>query len=74
MKNDEISAFPFQFETERNTWISSRGMTMRDYFAAAALPSLITTCADLIDLEFTDKHFAQLAYKVADAMIVEREK
>ena len=47
------------------------GMDLRDYFAAAALESLIgdTTRWAMSSVELADR-----AYKVADAMMVERAK
>ena len=49
----------------------ARDMTMRDYFAAEAMQSLIVVYRD-------DKHliaeYAERAYLIADAMIKERAK
>ncbi len=61
-------AFPYQYETEGNTWIHSNGMTLRDYFAAAALAR--------IDLSSTpyDDNLAINAYSLADAMLRARAK
>ena len=42
------------------------GMTLRDYFAAKAIPALIS--------EIPMESVAEFAYKVADAMLKEREK
>ena len=48
------------------------GMTMRDYFAAKAMPSLLSTAT-----EFPDEHWmvgvAVDAYAMADAMLAARE-
>ena len=46
------------------------GMTLRDYFAAAALQGLLASPAEA---EFGVSHFATAAYEAADAMIRARE-
>lgn len=63
-------AFPVVFQHDEAT-SECYGMTLRDYFAAAALPALVTSA-----LEFN--HFkwdatAQQAYLCADAMLKARE-
>lgn len=52
------------------------GMTLRDYFAAAALPSVIVKCAgDTRARELgISAYFAMNAYEIADAMLAERAK
>lgn len=53
--------------------IVSLGMTLRDYFAAAALQGF---CANQNWFPTTNEHFANLAedsYKAADAMLKARE-
>jgi len=48
-------------------------MTLRDYFAAAALPQIQThLCGDFSKLDAED--IAKIAYEQADAMIAQREK
>ena len=47
---------------------ASSGMTMRDYFAAAALQGLLAS-----QCEVTDDPYPIYAYKIADAMIKARE-
>ena len=52
------------------------GMTLRDYFAAAAMGRLhiiVPEEANLAGLEFVDA-LAKRAYQVADAMLAERDK
>jgi hypothetical protein len=53
-----------------------QGMTLRDYFAAAALPTIMQICRDDTDARGRDlpPYFAQVSYEIADAMIAEREK
>jgi hypothetical protein len=50
----------------------SDGMTLRDYFAAAALPALIASAIDLnhVKWDATAVH----AYMIADAMLAGRTK
>lgn len=47
------------------------GMTLRDYFAAKALPEIIRQAA-LVD-EVPDSDLARQAYLMADAMLKARE-
>lgn len=48
------------------------GMTLRDYFAAAALPELIRSALDLDHVKWDAT--AEHAYIIADAMLAERNK
>lgn len=53
------------------------GMTLRDYFAAKALQSVLGSLHGAIVAEECDGDFlryAAAAYKIADAMLTEREK
>ena len=50
------------------------GMSLRDYFAAAALTGLCAKERHLQDDIEPEKAFAQTAYTLADAMLAEREK
>ena len=68
--NQPESAFPSTFrsladpdgEQQVNRW----GMTLRDYFAAKAMQSLITVYRD--DKSIVDE-YAKRAYEIADAML-----
>ena len=69
MKKDETggAAFPHV-----STHIARTGMTLRDYFAGQALAALLE-CSGIRNS--SDHNFtAEAAYRVADAMIAEREK
>lgn len=69
MKNkleSEAAAFPFEHKFMDGT-MASRGMTLRDYFAAKALPSLVSLTS------LTDDDVAKQAYEIADAMIKARK-
>ena len=60
------SAFPHE------NHLSHRGMTLRDYFAAKALPSMMH--ADAGRWEGNYKIHAERAYKYADAMLEARKQ
>lgn len=68
-------AFPTGLITDpRNGQIigGSNGMTLRDYFAAKAMGSLLSTLA-LKNLDMTPESAAALAYRRADAMLEARK-
>lgn len=52
------------------------GMSLRDYFAGRAIPSVIRMCVtdQLENGETVEELFARKAYQVADAMLAERSK
>jgi len=64
-------AFPTSQEHGANS--GCLGMTLRDYFAAKALGSLLNVLA-MRNLEVTPENIAALAYKRADAMMKARDK
>jgi hypothetical protein len=65
-------AFPAENETLR------AGMSLRDYFAAKALPSVIaaylTANGNGCAADHALRNVPALAYRYADAMLAEREK
>lgn len=68
-------AFPSeQHETQNGEWNQSyaQGMTMRDYFAAKAMVSILDQ-KDAHDGRECESA-AWMAYRMADAMLREREK
>jgi hypothetical protein len=67
MKNPP--AFPQQFNGTSEPSLS--GLSMRDYFAAKAMQGLLSDPDWRIDLPFSAT--ASAAYKMADAMMKERE-
>lgn len=67
-RNDGGSAFPSYGSMGE---IVGYGMTLRDYFAAAALTGI---CASGPGHHMTNEAIATEAGKLADAMIKEREK
>ena len=51
------------------------GMTLRDYFAGQALPTIIAVCAgdtSITARPSTEAYFAEKAYLLADAMLAAR--
>ena len=75
--NDGGSAFPCeQGHCPDGTWNQTfeAGMSLRDYFAAKALQSVIMVCAhDTREPEQTlEQYFAKFSYELADAMLKAR--
>jgi hypothetical protein len=67
-------AFPMPSGPEprvESTTHYNEGMTLRDYFAAAALQTLVTSAIELDHVKWDAT--AQHAYLIADAMIKARE-
>ena len=60
--SDGGPAFPADFQ------LYSTGMTLRDYFAAAALQGILA-----LDKDGTWDEFSKCSYRIADAMIKARE-
>lgn len=58
----------------RDVTVLAGGMTLRDYFAAKALPSVVAVAAGdtLLDGESQEQMFARKSYAVADAMLSAR--
>ena len=79
MKNDGGPAFPIVFNSPSTGPEYHDGMSLRDYFAAAALPAVIVRYEALTQV---DDHAApvspsaavEMAYRYADAAIIERER
>jgi hypothetical protein len=67
--NDGGSAFPSPPSQHSNGFYSTgEGMTLRDYFAAAALQGMLTDSC----IQGSDSQFAESAYSYADAMLKAR--
>jgi hypothetical protein len=65
------SAFASQLESNRDGYAVTGGMTLRDYFAAKAIPAILEQ-KDVHDgRELTNA--AWIAYQMADAMLKARE-
>lgn len=73
--DETVYAFPSGVPHAGNTWASDMGMTLRDYFAAKAMPALMT---DYWNSDtFSDPTWTSVAkdaYLLADAMMKAREK
>ena len=73
-------AFPVvQWETDDDGNLRPRqtnGMTLRDYFAAKAMQGLLASPRNPVGVtqDVTDVLIANLAYKMADAMLKAREQ
>lgn len=71
MSNDGGPAFPVLRENERGgLFMAASGMTLRDYFAAAALTGILSENMELCD---SYGQAGKRAYDFADAMLAERE-
>lgn len=68
-EKDGGPAFPVEFAQLPDKELAT-GLSMRDYFAAAALQGL-TACQHTSG---TSNDFSEKAYEYADAMLKEREK
>jgi hypothetical protein len=66
-------AFP---RADDSRYVGQLGMTLRDYFAAAALPAILANQATLADMgkSFGDEQVASDCYIIADRMLEERAK
>ena len=70
-ENDEY-AFP---RADQHFLSGSRGMTLRDYFAAKAMNGIISAVGTQDGLvEYDERQVASSAYMMADAMLAERDK
>ena len=70
MSKDGGPAFPYQLAHESGATHVMQGMSLRDYFAAAALPAM----AKYSITSDRPSTMAKLSYEVADAMLAERER
>ncbi len=52
---------------------TDRGMTLRDYFAAKAMQSLLVTINGVVGTNVYEHRLSKEAYKLADAMLKARE-
>lgn len=66
MSKDAVWAFP----KGQSDYSENRGMTLRDYFAAKAMQGVLSSPSDPASFEAV----GVFAYKVADAMLAERDK
>lgn len=77
-KPQNLSAFPEPYVNDPNLGIShTKGMTLRDYFAAKAMQSVIVSsnydnCLGNNGMPVPD-FVAEQSYQIADAMLLTRE-
>lgn len=69
MSKNNQPAFPTTINRE-----IVRGMTLRDYFAAKALPVIYTESINVDESYATFDEIAEDAYRLADAMLTARDK
>jgi hypothetical protein len=53
---------------------TDRGMTLRDYFAAKAMQSLLVTINGVVGTNVYEHRLSKEAYKLADAMLKARQE
>ena len=63
-----MKAFPLYFKWDDDQY---NGMDLRDYFAAKAMQGMLSENSGI---RYTTNELVVFAYKVADAMMEEREK
>lgn len=63
-----VSALVYNYDDRAPDTILHDGMTLRDYFAAKALQGLIST-----EGAGSAERYAEIAYKLADAMLKARD-
>jgi hypothetical protein len=78
-KNNGGPAFPEQLAVTPtgDTYSGHEGMTLRDYFAAQALPGFLSTCEREpggATSSLDASAIARASYELADAMLAERAK
>lgn len=74
-KPENPHAFAFAHSNFNDEWVTSQGMTLRDYFAAKAMQSFLTITAEQeMDEQAAYKAVATMSYRIADAMLAAREK
>ena len=71
-KNDGGPAFPL--ETTASGVFFESGMSLRDYFAAAAIPECFSLVRENERADGAAERIARMAYELADAMLAERAK
>jgi hypothetical protein len=64
-------AFPLHNHGAQTLGLHVTGMNLRDYFAAKAVTGLLT--AEIVG-EYSNEHVAEIAYRIADAMLKAREE
>jgi hypothetical protein len=74
MEESQKPANPHAFPTSTSSYTPQHGMSLRDYFAAQAIPALITNFTSHGQTITLAELIANSAYEIADEMLKEREK
>lgn len=72
-RNTGGPAFPVPATQGEHDAMPEEGMTLRDYFAAKALPQILANPAFFIDNPGIYSDYAESAYAIADAMLGARK-
>ena len=73
MNDDGEPAFPNSVPDDKTgEWMSSPGMTLRDWFAGQALTGLVLLVGGSDKAQELSRDTAAVAYALADAMLAER--
>ena len=73
--DDGGTAFPYREQDSNGQYRDHYGMTLRDYFAAAALSGSVGYVNEFEPAyEASLKHTATAAYRIADAMLAARKE
>ena len=67
-------AFPTLDDTSMDVAKFRGGMSLRDYFAAKAMQSMLLADTDNGRFRDTESRTAEFAYRAADAMLAQRDK
>jgi len=71
-KPENPHAFAFAHSNFNDEWVTSQGMSLRDYFAAKAMQGFMANKSN--PMRFDPDNDAKWAYTIADAMLAAREK
>jgi hypothetical protein len=70
MKTKNITAFPLKHADDK----FNPGMTLRDYFAGQVILGIVSNKELLEGLQISLRESTRLAYELADALLIERQK
>ena len=70
MKTKNIAAFPLKHSDDK----FNPGMTLRDYFAGQAIAGILSTPSILEDLGLSLNQASDLAYEIAEDLLIVKQK
>lgn len=73
MSQEQKPENPSSFPLTDGTSFCTDGMTLRDYFANSAMQGLLSNSTFNATLPKDSEDVARIAYKIADAMLKQRE-